>query len=38
MDAGAQGTGRNAELGSNIGVGTIAQDRLDHRIPVVGPP
>ena len=32
----AQGTWRNAELGGDIGVRTVAQDRLDYRIPVVG--
>ena len=37
MDPGTQGSGHNAELGSNIGIGTIAEDRLDHGIPVVGP-
>ena len=36
VDPGAQGTGRYAELGRDIGVGTVAQDRLDHRIAVVG--
>src|SRR5215467_16034931 len=37
VDAGPQSTGRDAEFGSKIGIGTIAQDCLDHRIPVVGP-
>jgi UDPglucose--hexose-1-phosphate uridylyltransferase len=37
VNTGAQGSGRNTELGRDIGIGTIAQDRLDHRIPMMGP-
>ena len=37
MDPGAQGAGRDAMLGGDVSVGTVAQHRLDHRVPVVGP-
>jgi hypothetical protein len=37
VDQGAQGSGRHAEFGGDVGVGTIAQDRLDQRVPVAGP-
>ena len=36
VDAGPQGTGRNAQFGGKICIGTVAQDCLDHCIPVVG--